>query len=192
MGAAGAIGAMRERLTVQDPTPVAKSVSSLTSAGTTATATTAAAHGFVTGDWVTVAGATPAGYNGRVKITVTGATVFTYVVGAGLVTPATGTITATYVSDAQGGRAVTWTTLATVFGELVPLRGSERMQAQAIGSQLSLRFRIRSDARFRPTMRALWTPTWPPDSDEQTLEIGAVIPVDDGRTWMVLECGSVQ
>jgi hypothetical protein len=45
--------------------------------GTKVTVTTAANHGYSTGDWVTVFGA-DAGFNGTYKITVTGATTFTY------------------------------------------------------------------------------------------------------------------
>ncbi len=69
-------------------------VTSLTQAAGTATMTTTTAHGRATGDWVTVVGASPDGYNGLVKITVTGASTFTYTVSGALGSPATGTITA--------------------------------------------------------------------------------------------------
>lgn len=72
-----------------------QAVTSITSTGTTATVTTANPHQFLTSDSVTTAGATPAGYNGSHTITVLNTTQFTYTVGAGLVTPATGTITVT-------------------------------------------------------------------------------------------------
>src|SRR3990167_2636564 len=75
------------------------SVSTLTSTGTapeiTATATTGAAHGYSTGDRVTIAGAVQDSYNGTFTITVTVATTFTFTVVSGTpATPATGTITA--------------------------------------------------------------------------------------------------
>lgn len=57
-----------------------KANSSLTCTGTTATATTAVAHGLVTGLLVNISGATPAGYNGNFAVTVTGANTFTYTV----------------------------------------------------------------------------------------------------------------
>jgi len=68
------------------------SAGALTSSGTVATVALNG-HGFVTGDSITIAGATPAGYNGT--FTVTGFTTnsFTYTVPSGLATPATGTIT---------------------------------------------------------------------------------------------------
>ena len=62
-------------------TSTAQTISSITRGGTgnlTATLTTASAHGLVTGNRVTVSGATPAEFNGTYVITVTGATTFTY------------------------------------------------------------------------------------------------------------------
>lgn len=56
----------------------AKTITTITWSGGTATVTTSAPHGFATGDRVTIAGQTPTGYNGTYAITVTGATTFTY------------------------------------------------------------------------------------------------------------------
>ena len=72
----------------------AQSVSTLTRSGTTATATTAAAHGYATSDYVTISGAGEEGYNGTYQITVTGGSTLTYTVACSPATPATGTITA--------------------------------------------------------------------------------------------------
>tara|TARA_R110000765_G_scaffold31917_2_gene74555 strand:- start:1109 stop:2914 length:1806 start_codon:yes stop_codon:yes gene_type:complete len=61
----------------------------------TATVTTSGSHGYSSGDWVTIAGASPSTYNGTFRITVTSTTTFTY--GLGSLTPAvtaSGTITA--------------------------------------------------------------------------------------------------
>jgi hypothetical protein len=63
-------------------TDTAQTISTITRGGTgnlTATLTTAVAHGLVTGNTVTVAGATPAEFNGAYRITVTGTDTFTYV-----------------------------------------------------------------------------------------------------------------
>ena len=59
-------------------TTTAQTISSITNVTTTATLTTASAHGLITGNRVTISGATPAAYNGTFVITVTGATTFTY------------------------------------------------------------------------------------------------------------------
>ena len=72
----------------------AKSVSSLTQAAGIATAV-CAAHGFADGDEITVAGATPAGYNLTTNVSYIYANTFSYEVPDTLAATATGTITAT-------------------------------------------------------------------------------------------------
>jgi hypothetical protein len=62
-------------------TSTAQTISSITRGGTgnlTATMTTAVAHGLVTGNTITVAGAIPAEFNGTYRVTVTGASTLTY------------------------------------------------------------------------------------------------------------------
>lgn len=73
----------------------AKSVTGITRSSATATATAAAAHGFTTGQRITIAGADQAEYNGAFEIVVTGAAVFTFTVTGAPATPATGVLTAT-------------------------------------------------------------------------------------------------
>jgi len=55
-----------------------KTISSITYVDTTATLTTATAHGLTTGAYVYISGTTPADYSGVFKITVMSTTVFTY------------------------------------------------------------------------------------------------------------------
>jgi hypothetical protein len=59
-------------------TSTAATISTITRVGTLATLTTATAHGLVTGNQVTISGATPSAFNGTFVITVTGANTFTY------------------------------------------------------------------------------------------------------------------
>ena len=66
-------------------------VTSITLSGSTATVTTTAAHGYTTGDYVEMRGATETEYNGDFQVTVSSATVFTYTVTGTPATPATGT-----------------------------------------------------------------------------------------------------
>ena len=70
------------------------SVTSLTQTAGTATCTVSAGHQLITGDKVTISGATPDGYNGDFTVTVTNSTVFTYSVSSSLSSPASGTIIA--------------------------------------------------------------------------------------------------
>lgn len=60
-------------------TQTAQTISTITHVGTTATVTTAAPHNLITGNRITISGATPADYNGTYVITKTGASTFTYV-----------------------------------------------------------------------------------------------------------------
>jgi hypothetical protein len=75
-------------------TQTAQTITTLTHTGTTANVTTASNHGLVTGNKITLSGATPSDYNGTYVITVTGLTTFTYVMAT---TPATNaTVVPTY------------------------------------------------------------------------------------------------
>jgi hypothetical protein len=71
-------------------TTTASTISTITFVGTTATLTTATAHNLVTGNRITVSGASPADYNGTFVITRTGANTLTYTMAT---TPATNAIT---------------------------------------------------------------------------------------------------
>jgi hypothetical protein len=64
----------------------------ITRSSTTATVT-CTAHGYKTGNFVKIAGASQSAYNGDFYITVTGVNTFTYTVAGSPATPATGTIT---------------------------------------------------------------------------------------------------
>ena len=55
-----------------------RTISTITHVGAVATLTTATAHGLITGNRVTISGATSSEYNGTYVITVTGTTTFTY------------------------------------------------------------------------------------------------------------------
>ena len=182
------IGALRERLRLQTADPRVVAISGLTRSGTTATAVTTTDHGFTTGDFVRVAGADPTGYNGKVKVTVVDARTFTYACTGSLTTPATGTITVSYVSDAQGGRSEVWRDGDTLAAELLPIRSGEALQLQALQSDTLYRFRVRRRTDVTLKQRAQWTPSWPPQAAAVTLEINGVLPMGDGRTWMQLDC----
>lgn len=69
-------------------------VTSITRTGSTAYVTTGAAHGFSTGEQVTMFLADQAAYNGTFPVTVTSATEFNYAVTGSPATPATGVLSA--------------------------------------------------------------------------------------------------
>jgi hypothetical protein len=69
-----------------------QSITSITRSVNTATVTTAAAHGYASGDSIVIDGAVQDDYNGIFTITVTGATTFTFTVSNTPATPATATV----------------------------------------------------------------------------------------------------
>ncbi|OFW37650.1 MAG: hypothetical protein A3J29_06145 [Acidobacteria bacterium RIFCSPLOWO2_12_FULL_67_14b] len=107
--AVASLVAWRARIAAQQLEAAAVSVSSITRSGTTATVTTAAAHGLATGDYARLAGATQTAYNGKFSVTVTSTTVFTVTVSGTPATPATGTITSTLLLPVQPKLRVVWT-----------------------------------------------------------------------------------
>lgn len=104
----------------------AKTITAMTWSGGVVTATSAA-HGFSTGNIVTIAGVTPAGYNGVYAITVVDANTFTYAVAVTLaVVTVQGTATLSAVNYSSIGNA----------GKALVLWGNYivRTQAYAIGA----------------------------------------------------------
>jgi len=80
-------------------TTTAQTISSITRGGTgnlTATLVTASAHGLVTGNRVTITGATPTQFNGTYVITVVNTTTFTYVMAT--IPAANATVVGTYTT----------------------------------------------------------------------------------------------
>lgn len=186
------IGPLRERLTIQTDRPLAVEISALTWATGLVSVTTRTAHGYGTGDYVTVAGASPSGYNGKVKITVTGASALTYPVTGPLTTPATGALTATYAQDTHAGRSgLTWRDIARIPAEFLPLKTYERLQRSAIEDGLVCRFRVRARADLRAGMRAVWKALWPNGSRALTMLIKGVEPDGADRAYMFLSCEEV-
>lgn len=81
-----------ENTSLSTPDLKSFSITGITQVAGVATVTCATAHGMITGDYVVIAGAGQGGYNIQGQITKVSATVFTYLVSSGTVTPATGTI----------------------------------------------------------------------------------------------------
>ena len=106
------------------------SVLSLTGVGTTATASTTPLHSLVTGDWVTISGVSPTGYNLTTQVTVTNSSDFTYTLasdpgasgsGTMLCSPnpesSTGTTCVGWWYPCQSSYSGTTWTLATAFAK---------------------------------------------------------------------------
>lgn len=182
---------LNDRFTFLTDSPVPVSVSSLTQAGGTATANTGAPHGFNDGDFVTIAGATPSAYNGEVQVSIIDADTFTYAVSGNPSSPATGTITATFKSDAQGGQGQGWRTHVTVSGHLHPLSVATTLQAQAVNSVVGSELEIEYRPDIVHAMRVQYTPYR--HTTPKTLEILGVKPHKDfPNERLLLDVGEVQ
>jgi hypothetical protein len=153
---------------------------------------TSSIHAFVTGDYVTIAGASPDAYNGKVRVTVTGDTGFTYTAPGPLTTPATGSPTATYASDTHGGKEkLVWRTLFPIRAELLPERTFDHLDRRAIEDGMSCRFCVRARSELVAGQRVEWTPSWPPRTPARTFLIrGVELNVGDPR-WSYLVCEQV-
>jgi head-tail adaptor len=181
-------GTLVERLLIERNDPEALPVTTLTRAAAVATVTTAAPHRYTNGDYVTIAGAVPAGYNGKIKITVTAPTMFTYPCASTLTTPATGTITARYVNDAQGNPQLGWTPIGPALpAELVPIRGIETLQQAAFQAETTYRFRVRVRRDLTTSMRAQWRPRWPGGGGPLVLAIVGLLPDGDGSRYLFVD-----
>lgn len=62
----------------------------------------------------------------------------------------------TATQDALGGHAKAWTTFATAWAAIEPLRGREYFDASAFQGEIDTRVRIRHVDGVRPRMRVNW------------------------------------
>jgi SPP1 family predicted phage head-tail adaptor len=186
------IGELTERISILSATPIAQAVTSITRAGQVATVTTAAPHGFVTGDYVTHAGAAQAEYNGDTQITVTSPTVYTFEVGGTPVSPATGAITTVYVSDSVGGSTPRFYTLISgLWAKIEPMSAGEQLAAGGVNAIGSYNCTIRYRTDITPTMRVSWRRYL--EASARMYEIHSVQPDKDlPRQFLDLEIGIVE
>jgi SPP1 family predicted phage head-tail adaptor len=91
-------------------------------------------------------------------------------------------------SDTQGGRAVSWGTLATVWARVQALTAAEQMAAQAVSSRVRYEVEIQYRTDVTPAMRLSWTPYL---GSAKTVEILGVRVKDGKPERLVLDCGEV-
>lgn len=80
------------------------------------------------------------------------------------------------VSDGQGGRDVTWSTLATVWAAVRPASAREQLAAQSVSASVDYLVEMQYRTDVTPTMRLAWTPYR--SSTQKTFEITSVVPKD--------------
>jgi SPP1 family predicted phage head-tail adaptor len=95
----------------------------------------------------------------------------------------------TTTADTQGGRSVSWSTLATVWANVRAARANEQIQAQAVGSNIDYTVTIRNGAAsVTPSMRLSWTPY---GGSARTLQVNGVHYVDGRREFVQITCQEV-
>jgi head-tail adaptor len=155
--AVASVGALNQWVSwQQDAVPVWPVAFLSVTAGLAMATNPAAAHAFLTGDELEVAGATDAALNGRVVVTVVDAHSLTWP-AAGPDTVGTGQVTLAYVGDGLGGRRVAWTQRALLAAEVSSLGGSgnETIQADAVHADVVYRVRIWK-VDLTPADRLVW------------------------------------
>lgn len=187
-------GSMTEQIDIVSTTPIAASVSSITRTNQIATVTTAAVHGLTSGDYVTMAGATQSEYNGEFSITVTSTTTFTYTVSGTPVTPATGTITALYTSDSQGGMTTApalYTVASGLWAKIEAMSAGEQLAAGGIAAIGSYNVTVYYRADIKVSQQVVWRKYLEPAA--KTYEIHSVQPnKDEPRAKLDLEISVVE
>lgn len=186
------IGTFVEPLQWESPDPLPIPVATLGRIGSRAEATTAAPHGLATGDYVAVAGAVPDGYNGTQRQVLVGSpTTFSYALADPLLaTPATGTITATFRSDAQGGTQPGWYPGPLTWADMQPMTAGERLQAAMIQSIAQYRAIVHYRPDLTPRMRIKWTRYQ--ETAPRLLEVHSILPFAAApHQYLVIECGEV-
>ena len=98
---------------------------------------------------------------------------------------------ASEVADTQGGAAVTWSTLATVWAAIRPWHraGSEHEQAGTVGSHADYEVEIDYRTDVTPAMRIAWTPFR--TTTAKTLRIVEVQHKDLRLHRLLLQCAEV-
>jgi SPP1 family predicted phage head-tail adaptor len=84
------------------------------------------------------------------------------------------------VSDGMGGQAIQWIDLATIRAQVVPLSGSEVVQAMQLQASITHRIYMRYRADLTPADRIVMR--------GQPLQVRAIINVEMRNRWLELAC----
>lgn len=89
----------------------------------------------------------------------------------------------TETQDEYGAVSLTWSTVAVVYAEIVPLTGREKIHAEQQSSDLSHRVTVRYLSGVTPRMRVLF--------GARVLEVSSVRDIDERRRWTEMLCREV-
>ena len=82
------------------------------------------------------------------------------------------------VSDGQGGSALSWTEVDTVWARVSPIRGAERLQGMQVQDETVRRITIRYRTDITPKMRVVW--------GSRIMNIREVINPDEHKKYLQL------
>lgn len=85
--------------------------------------------------------------------------------------------------DSEGQEVITWTTVGTVWAEILPLTGREYFQAKAANSELTHEIHI----RYRRNLKTIWRVLY----GTRALEILSVADVEEKHEELELLCKEV-
>lgn len=95
-----------------------------------------------------------------------------------------------FAPDGQGGSVTSWSTLATIWAQVVPVAVGEQLSEGAIGARQVYRVIVRYRGDLAATMRVLWTPYL--GAAAKTLQVNGVQPhPDEPRTLLQLACAEM-
>lgn len=142
---------------VTDTAKTIQNISSITRSGSTVTVTTAAAHGLVVGEGVTIAGATQSDYNGTFQVVSVASTTFTYTISTTPTTPATGTPTYSMAhSFFYRLDSATGSTLAVDYASVTPIALTRLGQVQIGNMNMSTLWANTADLDYAAGSRNIW------------------------------------
>jgi SPP1 family predicted phage head-tail adaptor len=91
--------------------------------------------------------------------------------------------------DDYGQQVNTWTTVATVWANIKPIGGREKMRAMAIESELTHTVAIRYDVRFLPPRTVdAWRIQYVTPAATRIFNITAARDVDEARKHIIFDC----
>lgn len=87
------------------------------------------------------------------------------------------------VRDGYGGEEITWSTVATVWAAVEPLRGREFLEGHSLEAAVDTRIRIRYRSGLLPSMRVTW--------GSHAYDVQAVLEIQSKRREIHLMCGEI-
>jgi len=91
--------------------------------------------------------------------------------------------------DAYGQELNSWTNLATVWANIKPIGGREKLRAMAVESTLTHTVAVRYDVRFMPPTKAdAYRISYTTPAATRIFNIVAARDVDEGRRHIIFDC----